>query len=674
MASSERTSRKTFARDIVAYTDVELDLYLEGHRLEGGASAIDLEDPENLPDSFIQRLRNRAQRVENANQSIPVNLDHVTSRLLEISSGKNTSQPLPLTQVRASSVETEPPSPVEHDEKRNYNELVINGGRPLYPIHLIDEVAKDPVAHWDMLRPWLDYPPDFNPDPDCHLNWSVFKLQLASWLEFRRWQAHNRREGRPRYVEVDYHFGALDQAYNIFVWEFRRASPTYTEAVQNLLAQYGFTRPFKFHEDPTQQDKLTTWIEYLGYESSMQYRYDRIAKRLQPGYNEAWKRLVDSNVLRDFETEEYINKIECALRHQSEEDQASKTVKSAKSAIAAVIKSHQEVIDDPRDPLLSPAAHIRRMMTVKSSLDAAKASLKLIKKRNNLVTDFKRATRNYQIAKDDAACYSMRVRWIMDQVPLIETELNESSVTKARPDAVRGMKRSRCDEDNKATHQQCSKKQRREAGDPGLPSGLQATSNSITGRRKRSRGFNAYDGPVVKRVKKGNQGRAFHDGTTGSSGAEVAGDSQETGRLHGDGLAIEETVEILTSRARKAHDSLRKKSNNLTAQSSAPSRSLRHSARNAPPTPVSSISAVLSPSSTPPDPVRRTTNKVRGVGLRRSHTEGASRSSSRTQKTKRDEKGPRRSCRIQEQAQRAAAGALTMQTQPKAQPGRARKR
>lgn len=57
MASHVLTSRRVFARDLVSYTDAELDLYLEEHRFEGGASAIDIEDPEHLPDNFIQRLR-----------------------------------------------------------------------------------------------------------------------------------------------------------------------------------------------------------------------------------------------------------------------------------------------------------------------------------------------------------------------------------------------------------------------------------------------------------------------------------------------------------------------------------------------------------------------------------------------------------------------------------------
>jgi hypothetical protein len=57
MASSESISRKYFARDVVAYSDAELDQYLEECCVDGGPMVVDVEDPENLPETFIQRLR-----------------------------------------------------------------------------------------------------------------------------------------------------------------------------------------------------------------------------------------------------------------------------------------------------------------------------------------------------------------------------------------------------------------------------------------------------------------------------------------------------------------------------------------------------------------------------------------------------------------------------------------
>ena len=81
-----------------------------------------------------------------------------------------------------------------------------------------------------------------------------------------------------------------------------------------------------------QQDKLTTWIEYLGYECWVSETYTRFQQRKQPTYNEAWKKLVDSNVLGPFETEEHVCDITSSFQRQHEEEQAQEAVESARSA------------------------------------------------------------------------------------------------------------------------------------------------------------------------------------------------------------------------------------------------------------------------------------------------------------------------------------------------------
>ncbi|KUI73277.1 hypothetical protein VM1G_11896 [Cytospora mali] len=88
--------------------------------------------------------------------------------------------------------------------------------------------------------------------------------------------------------------------------------PNYTEAVKKFLAEYSFTRPFQFHEDPAQQDKSTTWLEYLGHECWVHCRFASRVKCMQPKCDAAWKTLVDSSVLRPFETEEHVCNIQSA--------------------------------------------------------------------------------------------------------------------------------------------------------------------------------------------------------------------------------------------------------------------------------------------------------------------------------------------------------------------------
>lgn len=256
-------------------------------------------------------------------------------------------------------------------------------------------------------------------------------------------------------MDIDPHFAGADKAYNTFVWYFRRGSPNYTEAAKKLLAEYDFSRPFQLQDDPKQQDKLTTWIEYLGYACAVHYRYPRVVEKLQPDYDKAWKTLVDSEVLRPFETEEYVCDIVSAFQCQSEEDQAQKAVKSAEAVLLAV----QKTSHDPRDSRLAPPA---RLQMAQSRLDAAKESLQLITRRNDLTTDFKRAARNYLIAKEDADRHSAKLRWILEQVPLVEAELRESDAAKGGPHTGRGTKRRLGhDQDDEITNDRRPEKRRR---------------------------------------------------------------------------------------------------------------------------------------------------------------------------------------------------------------------
>lgn len=260
-----------------------------------------------------------------------------------------------------------------------------------------------------MLRPWVAYP-DRNPP-----QWGVFVKQWYHWKCFQQWQAHNRREGQTRDVDEDSHFVDADQAYNTFVRYFRRGSHSYTEAAKKLLAKYDFVWPFQLKDDPKQQDKLTTWIEYLGFACAVHCRYSRIVENLQPGYNEAWKTLVDSKVLRPSETEEHVCDIKSAFERQSERE-------NAEAALAAEQKTSHDRQASPR-------------------LRAAKELLESIGRRNGLVTAFKRAAKDYLIAKEDVDRHSAKLRWIREQVPLVEAELRESRAAKGGSHTGRGAKR-----------------------------------------------------------------------------------------------------------------------------------------------------------------------------------------------------------------------------------------
>jgi hypothetical protein len=429
MAASHHASGKILARDLAAYTDAELDQYLQEHTSEGGPAVVEVADPENLSGDFIQRLRwlclfpervcilltmkdrDRAQHGSVATQSRAIDLDQVTARLLQATSSRFAS---PEPQSPASSGDesraTIPLSPGVNDERRCHAMLVKDGGRPLYPISLLDEVSRDPGAYKDMLRPWLDDPDQDPPDWD-----RVFEKQAYNWRDFRRWQTYNRSEPSSD-ITTQYQV----MAYESFSRHFRRESLSYTEALGSLLAQYGFTRPFQLQDHAADQDALTTWIEYLGFVCADHYRSARFAKRDQPQQDEAWKDLVDSGVLRPFETREYLDDIENGFRLQSEENRAHEVAELAESAVAAALEKSRKAPNGSRHE------HALELDASRSRLDVALKQLESVQRRNSLITNFNSAARSHGRAKEAAQRHFARVQWILDQVPLVEAEMREA--------------------------------------------------------------------------------------------------------------------------------------------------------------------------------------------------------------------------------------------------------
>ncbi|KLU90755.1 hypothetical protein MAPG_10607 [Magnaporthiopsis poae ATCC 64411] len=103
------------------------------------------------------------------------------------------------------------------EEADAYERLVKNGGRPLYPIELLDDVSAsfpghpirgqtgdlyyatgDPDRHKELLRPWLDdlaqgrYFNRWSGETSAEYPWAVFQKQCQRWAMFRTWQRDNR--------------------------------------------------------------------------------------------------------------------------------------------------------------------------------------------------------------------------------------------------------------------------------------------------------------------------------------------------------------------------------------------------------------------------------------------------------------------------------------------------
>lgn len=83
-------------------------------------------------------------------------------------------------------------------ERKGYEELLADGGRPWYPIHFLETVSTNPVEHKELLHCWQG-------DTYYGQNaWEVFEPQLLRWRDFRAWQLKMRErhaESLPKYVD-----------------------------------------------------------------------------------------------------------------------------------------------------------------------------------------------------------------------------------------------------------------------------------------------------------------------------------------------------------------------------------------------------------------------------------------------------------------------------------------
>lgn len=394
-------------------------------------------------------------------ESRPVDVDQLIARLHQLSDSRDTSpQALsgPSRHERAATEECDWDAEDIKFEAFAYNDLLREGGQPAYPIVLLEEISKHPEKYCDLLRPWQEYPDRSPPDWE-----EIFGTQLKRWRDFRKWQVDNRglqddgreylefvergklsmeRQGltwlkmlpRSTSTESDHEKENKstwkdNQAKRQDDWYWLREDhgrgefPGYIEEVKRRLTKHGFTRMFQLDEDPQRQDKLTTWIEYLNYEYSWHDRYTRLFKRQQPKYDEAWKKLVDSGVLRPGETDESLRTTESSYRQLKERDQARDAVKFAKAAAHAALEESAKGKDGR--PRLTAEERKRRLAATRENLALAKQALKAAEERWNLIGEFITVTGSWFKEKNRIYSHNFLLQWILEQVHDIEAESNE---------------------------------------------------------------------------------------------------------------------------------------------------------------------------------------------------------------------------------------------------------
>ncbi|KID85143.1 ankyrin 2,3/unc44, partial [Metarhizium majus ARSEF 297] len=486
MASSEPIPATLTVDDIAAFSDSELAEFMKKHRRPNGDFDLPVDGWDKLSKDDRNQLAERLKAQERALAqsptacSRPLDLDALDARLRDVSDSNNLSaRDRPRLRARRTATPPDFEAKSREDEIKAYHDLINDGGRPLYTIDPLQPVFWNPDEHPEIIYPWEHR--DRNEIWQRYWigyigRFELFQTQLARWQDFRKWQNDNRGieddgdGGFPAYLESMKRireWGMLKDAYVEWLaeieadpssvkkdWDFEEFKrdeqryrcresgcdgfSQYAEAVKRRLARHNFTRPFYLHEDPKQQDKLTTWIEYLNFECWWLDRHTRAIEHFKPAHDKAWKELVDLKMLRTHETPESVRTDESSMQDQAEEDQAREAVERATSEAERVYTMTQK---DPQRLRIPTAKRISMMKAAAIKLNAAKERLQWIKRRNHQITTFVRGTFGYDGAKKDAARQSMLVQWVLEQVLLIEAEMTESETNKARSNATKRMKR-----------------------------------------------------------------------------------------------------------------------------------------------------------------------------------------------------------------------------------------
>ncbi|KAK7403871.1 hypothetical protein QQX98_010375 [Neonectria punicea] len=499
MASTEAATATLSVDEIAAMSDAELGQFMTKHRHPNGGYELPIDGWDKLSKDERDRLAERLKAQERGLAqsptacSRPLDLDDLDARLRQVSPDKSFSL-RPETRTTRSPT---PPFDPTIGETEDYYELVHEGGRPLYPVDLIQDMFRDPDNYAETLRPWQVNISPVSPS-------GIFQKQLQRWQDFRKWQNDNRgREdndgGFPAYIEWRKHIiqqhmrsksaakrlaeieadpSCLKSGWDRRQWERERQRchcrergcqgfRDYTEAVKRRLARHGFTQPFKLDEDPKNQDKLTTWIEYLNYEYWWLDKYTSDIERLEPEHDKLWQELIDKKTLRPHETKEFVRTTASPMERQNEEDMAWKAVQRAESEAKRIYVLTQE---DPKRLRISKAKRISMLKHGTERLLAAKQRFEQIRSRNHRIGDFIRATFDYDEAKRDAARHRVLVQWVLDQVPLVEAEMNPPKANRRLGPGGRRATKRRLTTDEEPPERQNPKRARVDLEEPRLAS------------------------------------------------------------------------------------------------------------------------------------------------------------------------------------------------------------
>ncbi|KAF9772830.1 hypothetical protein IL306_009429 [Fusarium sp. DS 682] len=300
----------------------------------------------------------------------------------------------PIPQVKPSLSPDEQHTDDIKRERAFHDLLTKAGGRPWYSSDLIDQVAQNPENHAELLDYWKK-----DPTRPGKAEWMVFERQLERWNQFCRYQLRVRRN--------------------------RDAFDEYLTRCTNCVFRQSLTTPLHMKQDPTDQDPLSQWLEYLCFEVSERKRYSWY-KRYHQQYESAWQTLVDSKVLRPDETRDKIEDAEYTSWSDGEKTRLRQAVEVASSNVLLAER-------DLLNPCVRGPVAQRKLFEAQAELDSAIEAFDHFQCRKDAIKAFIETTSAYREARRGDRRHRVLLRWMRQQVPLIEKDLGLPSSTN-RPD------------------------------------------------------------------------------------------------------------------------------------------------------------------------------------------------------------------------------------------------
>lgn len=348
-------------------------------------------------------------------------------------------------------------------ENRALERLEEQGVPPLYPRHQMHRVRRDPARFEALLRPFNFHPPiSFNisgyySNYDGHraLNsedGAFLQRQELRWRQFRRGQAYNRRldtttqgeavandaedEGdlRRRHTNDlvpgsepggDMELYSDLQSRRDHERRFLREQPPcrnlseYKLAVKERLLRQGFRVPFAPEDAFLTQDRLTSWIEYMGVEYWWLDQYKKKAESPRQDTEDLYQELRRSIALQPHESIEWLRSRDATLMRRIERDQAYMALNRAVLRVQRLRDSALAA----RNQAAVPRGHASALATAEADVMLAEESKRVAIKRYELIEQFVNRSSGYYASQKVVERHARLIDWVRGKYAEIERQV-----------------------------------------------------------------------------------------------------------------------------------------------------------------------------------------------------------------------------------------------------------